>query len=193
MERLLFDGIDTKATRATVGREHDLIVDAGSNKTKTPLPFPEATETRADIALDPTVLETVPVLRGSHESISRQRHPRSPLRTLIIPLGPSSLPKMRHLTPVGVKAQRAMSSMRSVEECRTSSKNGYWRREGGRGRSRCEADILWSIPGLSSDGCAAGLRQGCQGGSTAWPGQEQSAGETRGSVQQGDPSCLRSY
>ena len=64
IERFFLYGVDAKTAGASVGRQDDLIVPAGADKTKTALAFVEPAKTRAQIVLQPSVVECVPVAAG---------------------------------------------------------------------------------------------------------------------------------
>jgi hypothetical protein len=63
-ERLLLDGIDAETGRAPVGREDEAVVLARPHEAEAPLPFREAALARAQVALDPPVVEPGPPARG---------------------------------------------------------------------------------------------------------------------------------
>ncbi len=66
VEGLLLDGIDAEPARAPVGREDDGIVLSRPYEAHPALSFLELAEPGADVALHPSVLETVPVPRGDY-------------------------------------------------------------------------------------------------------------------------------
>lgn len=61
IERLFLDWIDAKAGRAAVGREYYLVSGATADETQTALAIAKLAESRADVALQPAVIEPVPV------------------------------------------------------------------------------------------------------------------------------------
>jgi hypothetical protein len=61
IERLFFDRVDAKPTRASVGGKDYRVVEAASNKAKSTLTFSQTTEARAEIALDATIIDAMPV------------------------------------------------------------------------------------------------------------------------------------
>ena len=61
IERLLLDGIDAKTRRPSVGGQDDLIAFAGAHETQPALAFAQLAKARADITLNATVLEFVPI------------------------------------------------------------------------------------------------------------------------------------
>src|SRR5262249_42348568 len=65
IERLLLDRVDAEAARAPVAREHDLAVLAGADEAEAALALPQLAGARADVALDPAVVEAVPVAGGN--------------------------------------------------------------------------------------------------------------------------------
>src|SRR4029077_2235043 len=65
VQRLLLDRIDTEPARPPPGGEHDPVVLASPHEAEPPLPFEQLAEPRAEVALDPPVVERVPVLRGN--------------------------------------------------------------------------------------------------------------------------------
>src|SRR5688572_17767046 len=67
IERLLFDRIEHEAAAATVSGEHDLIAGAHSNETHAALSVGERAEPRADVTLDPPVVE--PVMIATREKL----------------------------------------------------------------------------------------------------------------------------
>ena len=64
IERLLLDRIDTEAAGAAVGIEFDLAAFDAAHEAQPALAFVHAAVTRTDVALNATVLESVPVLGG---------------------------------------------------------------------------------------------------------------------------------
>ena len=62
IERLLLDRIHAESAGSPVGRQDNLTVLTGADETEAALTFPKGAEARADVALDPAVLEPVPVL-----------------------------------------------------------------------------------------------------------------------------------
>src|SRR5207237_1844740 len=64
VQRLLLDRIDAESARASVAREHDLVALARADEAQPALALAELARSRADVALDPSVAEPVPVLRG---------------------------------------------------------------------------------------------------------------------------------
>ena len=78
MQRFLLDRIDAESTRSPIGRQHDLVLLPGPDKTQSLLPFLECAVAWAEVALDAAVLEAMPVFRrrtGLHGGIIIPRHP----------------------------------------------------------------------------------------------------------------------
>jgi hypothetical protein len=65
VQRLLLDRIDAKAARPAVRRQDDLPVLALPDEAETALALVQAAKPRAEVALHPAVVETVPVLGGN--------------------------------------------------------------------------------------------------------------------------------
>ncbi len=61
IERFFLDGIDTEAGTAPVGGEHHRIIDATAHEARTALPFVQLAVARAQVALDATVVQLVPI------------------------------------------------------------------------------------------------------------------------------------
>jgi hypothetical protein len=61
MEGFFLDGIDTKAAGTSIGRQNDLIVLPGSDKTHSALAFLKPAESGAQVTLDPTVFKLMPI------------------------------------------------------------------------------------------------------------------------------------
>ena len=61
IEWFLLDWIDAKTRRAPVGRKYDLTAVARSDEAQAALALVQLAITRADIALDATVLQSVPI------------------------------------------------------------------------------------------------------------------------------------
>jgi AmmeMemoRadiSam system protein B len=70
IQRFLFNGVDTEAAGATVGIEFDLAALDAAHETEATLAFVHAAFTRADVALNAAVLESVPVLSGMNFHLS---------------------------------------------------------------------------------------------------------------------------
>ncbi len=64
VQRLLLHRVDAVAGRATIGRQHDRVVLSGTDEAEPTLPFVQPTVARAEVALDPAVLERMPPRRG---------------------------------------------------------------------------------------------------------------------------------
>jgi hypothetical protein len=64
VERLLLDRIDAEPARPAPSLEDDLVVLPGAHEAEPPLPFEQLAEPGAQVALDPPVVERVPVLGG---------------------------------------------------------------------------------------------------------------------------------
>jgi len=64
VERLLLHGVHAEPARATVGRQDDLVVHAGPDKAQPALALVQPTCARTHVALNPAVLQQVPVPRG---------------------------------------------------------------------------------------------------------------------------------
>ena len=60
---LLFDRVDAKAAGPTIAGQDDFFVLTGANETEAPLPFMKLAETRTQVALNSTIITTVPVFR----------------------------------------------------------------------------------------------------------------------------------
>ena len=65
VQRFLFDGIDTVAAGKAVTGKNDLIILVFAHETQTALACVEFAETGAQIALNATVFQLVPVFRGN--------------------------------------------------------------------------------------------------------------------------------
>ena len=63
MQRFLFNRIDAEPARAAIGREHNAMVLPRSDETEALLPFVQLAITRAEIALDASVLKLMPIFR----------------------------------------------------------------------------------------------------------------------------------
>ena len=61
-KRLFLNRVDTKTGRAAVGGQNDLIVLIGTHETQTMLAFVQLAEAGTEIALDPAILQPVPIL-----------------------------------------------------------------------------------------------------------------------------------
>jgi hypothetical protein len=61
IQGLLFDRVDAESRGAPVGGEHHPIVLPATHEAKAALPLVKLAEARADIALNATVFETVPM------------------------------------------------------------------------------------------------------------------------------------
>lgn len=61
IERLLLDGIDAEAARASVHGEHDLAVAALADEAEPALPLVQLAQPWAKVALDPAIFEGVPI------------------------------------------------------------------------------------------------------------------------------------
>jgi hypothetical protein len=64
IERLLLDRIDAKTGRAPIGRKYDLIALPRAHEAQAALAFVQFAIARADIALDATILQRVPIAPG---------------------------------------------------------------------------------------------------------------------------------
>src|SRR5439155_951381 len=64
VQRLLLDRIDAETARPPVRREHDLIALTRADEAEPALALAELARSRADVALEPSVVAPVPVLRG---------------------------------------------------------------------------------------------------------------------------------
>lgn len=63
IQRLLFDRIDAKPARSSIGRQNDLILLPRPDKAEPLLAFLKGAVARTEIALDAPVLELVPIFR----------------------------------------------------------------------------------------------------------------------------------
>ena len=61
VQRFFLDRVDAESAGAAVGGQNQLIPAAGADETKSSLAGPQATEPRAQIALQPAVADAVPV------------------------------------------------------------------------------------------------------------------------------------
>ena len=61
VERLLFDGINTKSAGAAVGGQYDFIVESAPNETETSLPLTQTAEPRTEITLQAAIVQGSPV------------------------------------------------------------------------------------------------------------------------------------
>jgi hypothetical protein len=66
VQGFLLDRVDTETTRPTVRGQDDLVSGAGANETKTSLIFMQTTVTRAEVTLNPSVIELMPVPGGDN-------------------------------------------------------------------------------------------------------------------------------
>src|SRR5207302_7365645 len=64
IERLLLDRIDAEPARPSVSRQDDLVLLPRPDETEAALPFVQRAVARADVALDASVVERVPVASG---------------------------------------------------------------------------------------------------------------------------------
>ena len=64
VEGLLLDGIHAEAAGATVGGQHHPVVLTPPDEAQAALAFVQLAEARTQIALHPTVIEEMPVVRG---------------------------------------------------------------------------------------------------------------------------------
>jgi len=62
VKRFLLDRINAEAAGTTVGGQNDLIVLIGTHETETMLAFVQLAEAGTEIALDPAILQPVPIL-----------------------------------------------------------------------------------------------------------------------------------
>jgi hypothetical protein len=65
IKRLFLDGIDAKATGSTIGGQDNFVFPSGSDETEPVLAFSELAEARAEVTLQATVIELVPVSSGN--------------------------------------------------------------------------------------------------------------------------------
>ncbi len=95
VQRLLLDRIDAEPRRATVARQDDRVAAARAHETQAALALVQPALARAEIALDPAVVETVPVPRrdreGIHEPILGQLRQGTPSLDRGVP-GGAALP-----------------------------------------------------------------------------------------------------
>ncbi len=61
VERFFFNRVDTEPTRATVADELDFVIDSLPYVTKSALSFAQVTVPRAEVALEASVFQLVPV------------------------------------------------------------------------------------------------------------------------------------
>jgi hypothetical protein len=71
VERFLLDGVDAEAGRPSVRRQHHRIVHARAHEARAALPLVQLAIARAEIALDASILETVPPAPGVMRSFDR--------------------------------------------------------------------------------------------------------------------------
>jgi len=64
VERLLLDGINAEARGAAIGGEHNLIAVPGAYEAQTPLALVQLAQAWAQVALDASVLQQVPIAAG---------------------------------------------------------------------------------------------------------------------------------
>src|SRR6516225_6892119 len=64
IERLLLNRIDAKARRTSIGRQDHLVALAHSHEAEAALPLMQFAVPRADVALDPSVVDPVPLGGG---------------------------------------------------------------------------------------------------------------------------------
>src|SRR5690242_2054601 len=69
VERFLLDRVDAEPTRPAVAGEHDLVVESGADEAQAALALTQFAGTRTDIALDPAVVEAMPVRGGDGERV----------------------------------------------------------------------------------------------------------------------------
>jgi hypothetical protein len=70
VQGLFFDWINTEATGAAIGREHDFTVFARTHETQAALALVQLAVARAEITLHPAVIECVPIARWRGQCIS---------------------------------------------------------------------------------------------------------------------------
>ena len=75
VERLLLHGVDAKSAGPAVAGEHDLVVGAGADEAQAALTLAQLARPRAHVALDPAVVEAVPMIgRDGERVVEGQSH-----------------------------------------------------------------------------------------------------------------------
>ena len=74
IERLFLDRVDAKAARATVRGQDDLAVEATPHETQAALSLSQLTKAGTEIALNPVVIQAVPIASRDHTGISDDVH-----------------------------------------------------------------------------------------------------------------------
>ena len=69
IQRFFFYRVYTVATGASIRGEHNLAFNTGAHKAQAALALVQFTFTRADITLNPAIVETVPVFCWHHAGI----------------------------------------------------------------------------------------------------------------------------
>ena len=69
----LFDRVNAKSAGSSISRENDLVSLPSPHKAKTSLPLSQLASSRAEVALDPPVVEDVPVIGGNHRTLFEER------------------------------------------------------------------------------------------------------------------------
>jgi hypothetical protein len=77
VQGFFFYGIDTVTTGATIGGEYDLVIQVFANETQPALAGVQFAEAGAEVALQATVVQLMPVLGADRERITSAHH--SPL------------------------------------------------------------------------------------------------------------------
>lgn len=65
IEWLFLYRVDAEAAGTAIGGQYDIVLAAGANKTKPPLPFMKAAKPGTQVTLQPAVVERVPKAAGS--------------------------------------------------------------------------------------------------------------------------------
>jgi hypothetical protein len=68
VERFLFDRVDAESTRTSVGGENDFVAAPRAHETQSALAVEQATGSRAEVALQLTVCQPVPIAPGHHRT-----------------------------------------------------------------------------------------------------------------------------
>ena len=122
VERLLLDRIDAEAARSAVGREHHLAVAAGAHEAQAALPVAQAAEPWADVALNATVVEAVPVpvatIEGSSCPNASKAAASCTIRRYPIEQAPPHVPIAGH--PSFVRPATPRSPALSIQDAPTS-------------------------------------------------------------------------
>ena len=69
IKRFFLDGIDAKTAGSTIGSQDDFVIPTGSDETEPVLAFSEPAEARAEVTLQATIIELMPVPSGNRANV----------------------------------------------------------------------------------------------------------------------------